>query len=132
MKKGSGIVIVRKFNDELKFLCLHENMGASSRYDLAKGCIEYGETIKETAVREAFEEAGITNLYFNWDDRFKELGNITMFVAETDQEPNIQPNPHNGILEHDGYEWMSPIDAIIAMPDYLKPFAIWAFTIIGE
>lgn len=52
-EKSCGIVV---FKDN-KVLLVHHNLG---HYGIPKGHVEFGETDEETALREFFEETGIS------------------------------------------------------------------------
>ena len=64
---SAGIVLFRKENDKNQFLLLHYPSG---HWDFVKGKMESGESTHETAVREAKEETGITDITFL--DNFEE------------------------------------------------------------
>mgnify|MGYP003137741471 CR=1 FL=1 len=81
--RSAGVVVLRKFQDEdhYRVLCLEKENG---KFDITKGIIDPGETDIETAIREVYEESGISDLKFSWG-----LGNIVYkrgisFVAETE------------------------------------------------
>jgi 8-oxo-dGTP pyrophosphatase MutT (NUDIX family) len=59
-EKSCGAVIF-KVNGERKYLLLHYEGG---HWDFVKGHVEHNETEKETALREAREESGLTDLRF--------------------------------------------------------------------
>lgn len=124
---AAGIVVLKKFEEEYKVLCLYsENKKGIRKYDLTKGKVDKGETDFQAAIRETYEEAGIKNLRFEWGNVKFHRDTVTMFIAVTDDEPVILKNPESGILEHDGYEWNSFDVAYILLPSFLKPFATWA------
>ena len=60
------------------------------------------------------------------------LDRCTMYVAVTDQEPEIKANPHSGIYEHTGYVWMPMIDAINTdkLPKFLEPAVDYAYDLV--
>ena len=124
---GAGIIVLKKFKEEYKVLCLYEEKGKSAirKYDLTKGALDKGETFLEAAVRETYEESGIKNLKFTWGKKSIERGKLRMFIAETKDNPKILKNPKTGKFEHDGFEWNTLEVAHILMPDYLKPFILW-------
>ena len=123
---GAGVVVVRQFDDGWRVLCLHtENF-----MDLPKGGIDPGEDVLSTALRETQEEANITDLYFKWGFKGIRLHHCTMFVAATNQDPKIMPNPHTGDLEHLGSSWLSWDEAINSVKPWLSPCIIWARKII--
>ncbi|MEF8846899.1 MAG: bis(5'-nucleosyl)-tetraphosphatase [Candidatus Paceibacterota bacterium] len=108
VEKSAGVIIFRKKNHENLFLLLHYEGG---HWGFPKGHIEEGETIKETAIREAKEETTITDL--NFKEGFKEwikyfykregkkfFKIVTYFLAETKQE-EVEISH-----EHVGYKWL--------------------------
>lgn len=131
MRPGSGIIIIKKGTNDV--LCLYLNIKDDKLYDLTKGIIDNGETTYETAIREAWEEGGIKDMTFPWGKDYICIKNITMYMAESDDWPNIVANPVTGIIEHDGWEWHNIDKAVELMPEYLKPFVMWARNkLIGE
>ena len=125
---GAGVVVLKKFEKEYKVLCLYEEKGDSGirKYDLTKGALDKGETFLQGAIRETYEESGIKKLNFSWGKRSIERGKLRMFIAETKEKPKILKNPKSGKYEHDGFEWNSFEVSHILMPEYLKPFILWA------
>ena len=127
---GSGFIIYRKFPDGIKFLGLlgpdfHRDR-CNGDYDIPKGTIDLGETPYQTAVREAEEEAGykITSNMITagpWKS-----GLLTIWLAEVYTDPVLIPNPHTGIVEHEGWEWIDPNKIKDVCYDYLRPCLIWA------
>lgn len=59
MKKyiSTGVIVYRILNGQLEYLLLHYLAG---HWDFPKGKMEPGETYQETALRELYEEAGIS------------------------------------------------------------------------
>ena len=51
---------------------------------------------------------------------------LTVWLCKTEQEPVIERNPHSGILEHSGYEWLEGEELSDLSYIYLKPFVDWA------
>lgn len=60
-KKSAGAIIYRRSREDLRFLLLHYPAG---HWDFAKGKMEPGETMRQTAIRETWEETGIRDLRF--------------------------------------------------------------------
>jgi len=58
---SAGIVLFRKEESKILFLLLHYPSG---HWDFVKGKMEQGELTHQTAVREAKEETGITDITF--------------------------------------------------------------------
>ncbi len=105
---SAGIVIFRKEKEKKLFLLLHYPSG---HWDFVKGKMEKGETTHQTAIREAKEETGITDITFveNFEEwisyNFKYQGElvqkkVVFFLAETKtKEIKISH-------EHSGYTWL--------------------------
>ena len=119
---GAGIVVVKKCGDTWKVCCLK----TPDVYDLPKGHIDPGENAFEAAVRETMEEAGITALNFAWGYNSIKLAHLTMYIASTDQEGFIVPNPHTGVLEHEEIHWLDWDSATALVKPYLSPAIMWA------
>jgi 8-oxo-dGTP pyrophosphatase MutT (NUDIX family) len=105
---SAGIVLFRKEDSKILFLLLHYPSG---HWDFIKGKMEEGESTHETAIREAKEETGITDITFleNFEEWIKydfqyqgELVHkkVVFFLAET--KTNQVMISH----EHLGYTWM--------------------------
>lgn len=105
---SAGIVIFRKEETKNLFLLLHYPSG---HWDFVKGKMEKDETTHQTAIREAKEETGITEITFieNFEEwieyNFKYQGElvqkkVVFFLAETKtKEIKISH-------EHSGYTWL--------------------------
>jgi len=109
IESSAGAVIFLKKNDTYHFLLLHYDEG---HWDLVKGHIEEGETLKETVIREAKEETGIDDLKFipgfqeKTEYYFQLKGKRTfktnkLFLAETKKEEI------NLSSEHTSFAWLS-------------------------
>jgi len=60
MEKTAGMIIFYKDSDgKARYLLLKYNIHKQKHWDFVKGMIEPGETTKEAALRETFEETGI-------------------------------------------------------------------------
>ena len=108
VEKSSGVIIFRKQGDDIFYLLLHYELG---HWDFAKGHIEKGETLEQTAIRETEEETGINDLEFingfrEWFKYFfKYKGEnimkiVTFFLARTETK-DIKLS-----FEHIGYKWL--------------------------
>ncbi len=105
---SAGIILFRKEDSKILFLLLHYPSG---HWDFVKGKMEEGESTHETAIREAKEETGITDITFleNFEEWIKydfqyqgELVHkkVVFFLAETKtKEVTISH-------EHLDYAWM--------------------------
>jgi len=105
---SAGIILFRKEEAKNLFLLLHYPSG---HWDFVKGKMEKGESIHQTAIREAKEETGITDITFleNFEEWIKysfqhqgELVNkkVVFFLAET-KTKDIKISH-----EHQDYTWM--------------------------
>jgi len=119
VRPGAGIIVVKKFNGSYKVLGLFD--AAMGKYDIPKGAIDKGESELNAALRETQEECGITSLNFVWGQTPINISYLTLFIAETGQDPKIQANPHSGLFEHAFGEWMEWDDLEHMTHDYLIP-----------
>jgi len=114
---SAGIIIYRKTQEGPKFLLLYNG----GRYwNFPKGKLEEGERSFHTALREVYEETGLSSRdlrFKNWfrvQDRFTFVRNkqkiyktVTYYLAETRNSKvqiKIQPEDHIG-ERHEGYGW---------------------------
>lgn len=99
---GAGSII-RKDN---KILTLITNDG---EYDLPKGHADKTDlSAFATAQRETWEECGIWLTKDKVTDQFSLL-RMTLFIVDWDgTEPKIKPNPETGLIEHLGWDWVTP------------------------
>ncbi len=99
---SAGIVLFRKDNSEILFLLLHYPSG---HWDFVKGKMEEGETTQQTAIREAQEETGITDIVFvddfeEWIEyNFQAQGElvhkrVVFFLAETKTKEVLISHEH--------------------------------------
>jgi len=105
---SAGIVLFRKDGSKNLFLLLHYPSG---HWDFVKGKMEKGESTHETAIREAKEETGITDITFleNFEEwikyEFQYQGElvrkkVVFFLAETKTKKVMISH------EHLDYTWM--------------------------
>lgn len=135
MDHSAGIIFVR-FKDGVPYiLCLR----AYSSFDFPKGKIEEGESELAAAVRETEEEAGLTEIGFDFGyDTIKLMNDgkhkkeVTLFMATTEQEPEIRKNPDTGKYEHHGFGWLSLPDAEESLHPYLRPAVAWVRSKLAE
>jgi len=116
-KPSAGTVILKYMDGDYNVLCLETKSGD---YDLTKGLIAPGDDPMSTALREAKEEADITELSFPFGKETMSVDACEMFVAVTDQEPEIRANPFTGLCEHKNIVWLPILDAVNS--DKIKPF----------
>ena len=126
---AAGVVILKHFDGAYNVLCLKTKKG---NYDLTKGIIDPGETAFQTALREAKEEAGISEIKFPFGKDSVSSDACEMFVGTTDQTPHISPNPHTGIYEHFGYVWLPIEDAVNSekIKNFLMPAVKYAYELV--
>ena len=98
--------------------------------DIPKGKVDEGETALEAARRELFEEAGISNVSFPYGELPIVINNISVYVSLTNEQPNIMPNPHSGIIEHADATWNSFSQMKTHSIEFLKPFILVAESVV--
>ena len=127
-ERSAGVVIFKKSSTDPLFLALVKDDG---KYDITKGIIEPGEEVFDCAVREAEEESGIvlSSENFRWGMVNKSYGRGTAYIAETDVEPSIMPNPETGVLEHTEAKWVTFDEMLENVSDFLIPAINWAYNI---
>ncbi len=105
---SAGIILFRKEDSKILFLLLHYPSG---HWDFIKGKMEEGESTHETAIREAKEETGITDIkilenfeeWIKYDFQYQgELihKKVVFFLAETKTKEVVISH------EHLNYTWM--------------------------
>jgi 8-oxo-dGTP pyrophosphatase MutT (NUDIX family) len=105
---SAGTVLFRKEDSKVLFLLLHYPSG---HWDFVKGKMEEGESTHQTAIREAREETGITDMIFlegfeEWIEyNFQFQGElvhkrVVFFLAETKTKDITISH------EHLDYTWM--------------------------
>ena len=111
---------------------------AFHHWDFPKGIREAGEEPLETAIREVAEETGITELSFDWGERFFETGPYSRgkvaryFIAETSQEEvEMGISPATGEPEHHEWRWVSFDEAYDLGSPRVRQIVQWARQIIG-
>lgn len=120
IKAGGGLVY-RKGNDGIQVLLIRRN----GKWDLPKGKLEKGETMKECARREVTEETGIplpdvidflVTTYHEYKMNNQTVGKKTdWFLMNTgDPDPSLKPEENEGITE---IRWVSADDGLM-MVDY--------------
>ena len=119
---GAGIIVLRKFGNEFKVLCLQDK----DALDLTKGGVGPGETRLQAAIRETYEESSIHELAFQWGLEPYFCRNIAMFIASTSQDPEVLPNPESGEYEHTAAYWLSFGEAKALIKPWLRPAIIYA------
>ena len=101
IEAAGGIV----YNDRDELLMIFRN----GKWDLPKGKLEKGETIRECAVREVEEECGVSglkiikevqNTYHTYFDNEESILKKTYwFLMKTDYSGNLKPQKNEGITK---------------------------------
>jgi len=129
-----GIVLARRSDTGWMTLLLR----AYHHWDFPKGIREAGEEPMQTAIREVAEETGVTELAFDWGDRFFETGPYSRgkvaryFIAATSQEEvEMGISPETGEPEHHEWRWVSFDEAYDLGSPRVRQIVQWARQIIG-
>ena len=106
---SAGVVIVRRFNDQHRYLLLR----AGAYWDFSKGMVEPGEDPLAGAIREVEEETTLTGLNFRWGHPFTETEPYgknkiaRYYLAESPQGEVFLPVTEElGKPEHDEFRWL--------------------------
>jgi len=113
-ERSAGTILYKEFPSGKMYLLLNYPSG---HWDFVKGNIEKGETFKETVVREAREETGITDISFvdGFEDKveyyYQRDGEVihkevVFFLASTKTD-NVKLSH-----EHQDFVWLSFDDAL--------------------
>ena len=119
---GSGIIIVKRFNNQWKPL----GLWAYNGFDIPKGHVERGDDIFKTALREVLEETGISQVSFEWGSEYIRLNNLFVYLASTKQKPKIIFNNEEKLFEHEYAKWIEWQEMKDNCYDYLLPAIKWA------
>ena len=122
----AGVVVLRQFPSGYKLLGLRYY----GSYDLPKGAVEPFENIFAAAIRETEEESGITDLDFKWGMITTQARHVTLYIAATNEDPILRPNPETGEYEHHGAKWLSLKQASQKLHPYLRPVVRWVREVI--
>jgi 8-oxo-dGTP pyrophosphatase MutT (NUDIX family) len=127
---AAGVVVLKQYANVpygYRVLCLVDDKG----FDLPKGQVEPFETNLVAALRECEEESGVSQLDFRWGLVTTQCNNVTLYIAETTEEPNIRPNPETGEFEHYSAHWLDLDRASKSLRGYLRPSIDWVYEVIG-
>jgi bis(5'-nucleosidyl)-tetraphosphatase len=126
---SAGVVVVRESVDGARFLLLR----AYRNWDFPKGLVERGEDPLAAAIREAREEAGLTDLALEWGTEFIETEPYARnkiaryYLARTRTERVIlEVNPELGRPEHHEYRWVDLTEAFTLTVQRLQRVIAWA------
>ena len=129
-----GVVVARKTDTGWVTLMLR----AFHHWDFPKGIRELGEEPMQAAIREVGEETGVTELSFDWGDRFFETGPYNRgkiaryFIATTTQEEvEMGLSPETGEPEHHEWRWVTFDEAFDLGAPRVRSIVQWARQIIG-
>ena len=113
-QKSAGIVLFRNASNKNEFLLLNYPQG---HWDFIKGKVEQGETLYETASREAKEETGISDIEFidgfeesveyNFKFKNEDIHKIVVFFLAKTNEKKITLSH-----EHNDFVWLEYDDAL--------------------
>ncbi len=133
-KISCGAVLVRQTDRGWMALMLR----AYRNWDFPKGLREDGETTMECACREIGEETGISDLAFDWGERFMDTGPYNRgkvaryYIARTETETVVMGiSPETGRPEHHEHRWVSFDDAYDIAAPRVRQVVQWARQIIG-
>jgi len=133
-KLSCGVIIARRTDDGWVTLMLR----AFHHWDFPKGIRERGEEPMEAAVREVGEETGVTDLSFDWGDRFFETGPYSRgkvaryFIAATGQKDvEMGISPETGEPEHHEWRWVTFDEAYDLGSPRVRSIVQWGRQIIG-
>jgi len=127
---SAGVVIVRIFNGEPKYLLLR----AYDYWDFPKGMVDAGEEPLAAAIREVEEETTLTNLDFRWGHSFQETEPYgsknkiaRYYLAESrNGEVRLPVSAELGKPEHDEFRWMSYDGARALLVPRIQAILDWA------
>ena len=129
-----GIVVARKTDAGWVTLMLR----AFHHWDFPKGIRERGEEPMQAAMREVDEETGVSELSFDWGDRYFETGPYSRgkiaryFIATTIQEDvEMGISPETGEPEHHEWRWVTFDEAFDLGAPRVRSIVQWARQIIG-
>ena len=129
-----GVVVARETDAGWLTLMLR----AYHHWDFPKGIRERGEEPMQAAIREVGEETGVTELSFDWGDRFFETGPYSRgkiaryFIATTAQEKvEMGISPETGEPEHHEWRWVTFDEAYDLGAPRVRSIVQWARQISG-
>lgn len=133
-KLSCGVVLARQTGQGWVTLMLR----AFHHWDFPKGIREQGEEPMHAALREVGEETGISDLEFNWGERFFETGPYSRgkvaryYIANTKQEAvEMGISPETGQPEHHEWRWVTFDEAYDLGSPRVRQIVQWARQIIG-
>ena len=76
-KMRAGVIVLKQYPDCYRILGLR----IYGSFDLPKGGVDKGEELFQAALRETYEECGISDLNFKWGYETCQMRNVILFVA---------------------------------------------------
>lgn len=129
-----GVVLVRQADSGWVTLMLR----AFHHWDFPKGLREAGEEPMTTAIREVGEETGVTDLCFDWGDRYIETGPYSRgkvaryFIARSSRKDVVMGiSPETGVPEHHEWRWVTFDEAYDLGSPRVRQIVQWARQIVG-
>ena len=129
-----GIVPVRASAGEHFVLLLR----AYQYWDFPKGIKEDGERPLEAAIRELAEETGISDIAFDWGERYFETapysrGKVARYYLATTPTSDvvIEPSPDTGEPEHHEWRWFTFDEAFDVASPRVREVVTWARNFVG-
>lgn len=129
-----GVVLARSTDSGWLTLMLR----AYHNWDFPKGLREAGEQPLEAAIREVGEETGITEIEFEWGERYTETGPYSRgktaryYLGRTSCVDVVMgPSPESGVPEHHEWRWVSFDEAYDLSSPRVRNVVQWARQIIG-
>ncbi len=132
--RSAGAVVFRRGDHGVRLLVLR----AFGHWDFPKGLVEDGESELATARREVWEETGLGEITFAFDEDYRETlpyagGKIARYyIAETRSEKVTLPvSAELGRPEHDEWRWVSLDEAEDLLPPRLAVVFEWVRGLLG-
>jgi bis(5'-nucleosidyl)-tetraphosphatase len=126
---SAGVVVVRRAASGWRVLMLR----VYGYWDCPKGTVDPDEEPLDTARREVLEEAGISDLHFEWGEQFVETapyskGKVARYylASTTTEKVSLGINRALGKAEHHEARWLSFDEAISITVPRLQRVLEWA------
>lgn len=129
-ERSAGVVPVRASAEGWRVLVLR----CYRNWDFPKGRVDAGEDALAAALREAREEADLSDLVLAWGDAYAETQPYgrgkkvaRYYLARTERADVVLPiNPALGHAEHHEGRWLDFSAAAALLPERLQPILAWA------
>ncbi|MBT8088333.1 MAG: NUDIX domain-containing protein [Gammaproteobacteria bacterium] len=129
-----GVVVARETDAGWVTLLLR----AYHHWDFPKGIREEDEQSLQAALREVHEETGISDLQFDWGDRYIETGpysrgKVARYYIASTQTENVEMgiSAETGVAEHHEWRWVNFDQAYDLGSPRVRQIVQWARQIIG-